>query len=61
MNGSENMRKETSEDLCMTRKYYDMPCRTCILNNLPYCPEYKTQRDINNEITIGKIEITHEA
>jgi len=47
-NGSETVRKDTTEDLCITRKYYDMPCKTCILNNLPQCPEYKKQEDTKN-------------
>jgi len=45
MSGSETVRKDTTDDLCITRKYYDMPCKTCVLYKLPACPEYKKQED----------------
>jgi len=48
MSGAENMRKDTTESLCETRKYYDMPCKTCVLYGLPQCPEYKRRGDNKN-------------
>jgi len=53
MNGSEKVRKDVAESMCMTRKYYKLPCKTCVLYESSQCPEYKKQGD--KQLERGKV------